>query len=350
MTSPSALEPIFTPAELRERIALLNHRMNSIEARVHRLEQQRAAPYQPAPIHPDIQAKIDGLTVYERVEQQAAPIIPAEPPGVCPECRQRGGEASVLPIGGDGMNARLDAAEAMAQSLGTMTALVRLRYGNLDEMVSKAVDQADAALAAFRSPATPPQPAAVEAAYQAFLASENEPETPEDRTFFFRETTPGRKHREKWSRVATAVLATASEAEGLRRERDWLKRREATIIEALRPADGGDYSNDITESISRLIRERADLDHSLTIGRETIAALSERLEEARRALEELDPGNPGRTDCNERGCGECSTCRARSLRKSFASPSAGTGVEAEEAASLRAALPREGEGGKESDG
>lgn len=29
------------------------------------------------------------------------------------------------------------------------------------------------------------------------------------------------------------------------------------------------------------------------------------------ALKEVDPHNPRRSDCNERACGNCSTCRAR---------------------------------------
>lgn len=34
------------------------------------------------------------------------------------------------------------------------------------------------------------------------------------------------------------------------------------------------------------------------------------------ALRELDPANGHRTDCNERKCGDCSTCRARAaIRK-----------------------------------
>lgn len=38
-----------------------------------------------------------------------------------------------------------------------------------------------------------------------------------------------------------------------------------------------------------------------------IAAAPELVE----ALRELDPANGARTDCNERKCGACSTCRAR---------------------------------------
>ena len=75
----------------------------------------------------------------------------------------------------------------------------------------------------------------------------------------------GTKRREQYEQLGADLHATGHAAGALSREgeiarltaeRDHLKRREADIIEATDPADGGQYRADIVGAIKRLRRER----------------------------------------------------------------------------------------------